>query len=86
MSYLLFCYVDWLIKHHPGDGLVASRSCCRAIVCHVVVRIGQQSAYGEPLHKDLVAAIADTLQLVGQHAQLGIGEVSQLTNGQTVNV
>lgn len=85
MSYLLFRYVDWLVQHNPGDGLVAGRSRCRAIVRHVVVGVGQQPAYGEPLHKDLIAAVTNALQLVGQHAQLGIGEVAQLAGSQLIH-
>lgn len=84
MPYLLFRYVDWLVQHNPGDGLVAGWSRCRAIVRHVVVRVGQQSAYGEPLHKDLIATVTNALQLVGQHAQLGIGEVAQLADSQLI--
>lgn len=70
--------VDGLVQDHPSDCLVAGRGCGGAVVGHVVVRVRQQASDGEPLHEGLVASVPDPLQLIGEHAQLRVGKVSQL--------
>lgn len=71
-------YVDGLVEHYPSDGLVAGGRSSGAVVGHVVIRVGHQAAYREALDEGLVAAIANAFQLIGEHAQLRIGEIAQL--------
>lgn len=72
--------VDGLVEHYPSDGLMAGGRSGGAVVGHVVIRVGHQAAYREALDEGLVAAIADAFQLIGEHAQLRIGQIAQLQN------
>lgn len=80
ITHLLLRNVDGLVEHYPSDGLMAGGRCGGAVVGHVVIRVGHQAAYREALDEGLVAAIADAFQLIGQHAQLRIGQIAQLQN------
>lgn len=40
--------------------------------------VGQEVAHGNPAHRRLVPTVPDPLELVGQHAQLRVGQIAQL--------
>uniref|UniRef100_A0A182QYB3 Uncharacterized protein n=1 Tax=Anopheles farauti TaxID=69004 RepID=A0A182QYB3_9DIPT len=70
--------LDRFVHDDPGDGFVAGRCGRRALVRHVVFGVGEKVAYRNPAHRRLVAPVPDPLELIRQHAQLGIGKVTQL--------
>jgi len=78
LKYLLLCDVDGLVEHHPSDCFVAGWCRCWSIVGHVVIRIGKQSPNRESFDERLIPTVANALQLIGEHAQLRIREVSKL--------
>lgn len=49
-AYLLLGDVDWLVQDEPRDRLVAGGHRRRAVVCHVVVRVGKQPADRQAFH------------------------------------
>lgn len=78
ITHLLLGNVYGFILHDPGHGLRARRRRRRTLVRHVVFGVRQEAPNREPAHGRLVTAESDSLQLVGQHAELGVGEVAQL--------